>query len=128
MIGDLIKVITHQGKVFGGYVHVVESLDVGLHLHSSFPNAPGQVYDIDFSLSLIPLQRMHQALKETVTIDRLTFPVGNMVTTTTQSPSTNDIRSALYNTNIANNGPQLQAVASIVSQPPGSVPFVVFGP
>ncbi|KDQ06473.1 hypothetical protein BOTBODRAFT_39565 [Botryobasidium botryosum FD-172 SS1] len=125
MIGDLIKVIT-PGKVYGGFVHVVEGLEVGLHLHSSFPKNSGQLYDIDFSLCRIPLRRMHQALGQEVALTQLLFPTSSA--TDIQIAPTEQLKPLLYNSNIAINGPQLQAVASILAQPPGSAPFVIFGP
>lgn len=130
MVGDLIKVITNQGTVFGGFVHVVESLDVGLHFHTSFPNTPGQLYDVDFSLCRVPLRRMHQALKMTVPMERLLFPTIKTLATVAPPPTSveEEVRSSLYNTNIADNAAQLKAVASVMLQPPGSAPFVVFGP
>ncbi|KDQ06471.1 hypothetical protein BOTBODRAFT_121476 [Botryobasidium botryosum FD-172 SS1] len=122
MIGDLIIAVSSQGKPYGGYVHVVENLQVGLSFHSSFPGESGQLYDIEFSLCRIPLQRMHQALSQQTPLDRLLAP--NHFFPASILPG----QLTLYNTKIADNPPQHQAVTSIVSQPPGSTPFIVFGP
>ena len=131
MIGDLIKVITVHGKVHGGFVHVVEGLEVGLHFHTSFRQTRGETYDVDFSLCRLPLRRMHQALNQlnwNISLaPRLLFPAINIVPSA-RLPSTEQFRMSLFNLRIQENHPQLQAVASIVSQPLGSVPFVVFGP
>ena len=43
-------------------------------------------------------------------------------------PNILGVRGAVYNPDIASNGAQLQAIASILSLPAGSPPFCVFGP
>ncbi|KDQ06713.1 hypothetical protein BOTBODRAFT_149590 [Botryobasidium botryosum FD-172 SS1] len=109
LVGDIIVAVSPQGRPYGGFVHVRESS-----------------YTTSSSLCRIPLRRMHYALNQPVSINRLLFPTtANILPMPT---STNQIATQLRNQRIANNPPQLQAVASITSQPPGSVPFVVFGP
>ncbi|KDQ06711.1 hypothetical protein BOTBODRAFT_39424 [Botryobasidium botryosum FD-172 SS1] len=125
MIGDLIKAITSDGKVYGGFVHNVESLDVGLHFHTAFPGSR-QAHDVEFSLCRIPLRRMHQALDQDAPLGHLLFPTNENVSA--GLASTDEVKPFLYNSAIANNEPQLQAVASILSQPSGSTPFIIFGP
>lgn len=43
-------------------------------------------------------------------------------------PSILGVRRVIYNPDIASNGAQLQAIASILGLPAGSPPFCVFGP
>lgn len=57
------------------------------------------------------------------TEERVLFPLGHHIAFTASEPTMR-----LYNPLIAANAPQLQAVKSIVGQPAGSLPFVVFGP
>ncbi|KDQ06708.1 hypothetical protein BOTBODRAFT_244447 [Botryobasidium botryosum FD-172 SS1] len=128
MNGDVIKVISGTGTVYGGVVHVVEDLDVGLRFHGSFRNSPGQLFHIQFSLHRVPLRRMHQALSLPDHSSRLLFPTVEQVLRSA-APSMDQFRSfPLYNRAIAGNLPQAQAVASIITQPTGSAPFIVFGP
>ena len=39
-----------------------------------------------------------------------------------------DVPLRLYNALISKNEPQMQAVVSIATLPPGSAPFIIFGP
>lgn len=43
-------------------------------------------------------------------------------------PRIHGVRGMIYNPDIASNGAQLQAIASILALPAGSPPFCVFGP
>ncbi|KDQ06712.1 hypothetical protein BOTBODRAFT_39425 [Botryobasidium botryosum FD-172 SS1] len=125
LVGDPIVVISPQGKPYGGFVHVIDNLEVGLDFHHSFPERK-QLYSVEFSLCRIPLQRMHQALDQPAPSNRLLFPTAANILPMQAAPS--QLAAQLKNRKIANNPPQLQAVTSILSQPPGSVPFIVFGP
>jgi len=113
---------------YEGHVHVVRQAEVGLRFHGSFDrNGDGRRFHVRFKLSRIPVRRQHQAMDSAYAEDRVLFPsnshlfVGRIRTRA-------DISIKLYNPLIARNEPQQQAVVSIITLPPGSPPFVVFGP
>lgn len=115
----------NTGRWFEGRVHVVRQAEVGLKFHSSFGWSPYQRYTARFKLNRIPLRRQHQALDTVFDQPRVLFPEEEHLRTTSRIP-TGGIR--VTNPHIATNVPQMQAVASIVKLPKGSLPFVVFGP
>lgn len=115
------------GHWFQGFVHFVHALQVGLRFNTSFKHNNTQRYVVRFKLNRIPLRRQHQALNTVLHSERILFPVaGNIVQITIPSPDT--IRQRIHNRLIAANPSQLQAVATIANQSPGSPTFVVFGP
>lgn len=115
------------GKWFQGFVHVVRKDEVGLRFNAAFKHNPNQRYKIRFKLNRYPLRRQHQALDSALHSDRILFPTNvNVIQTATSLVGTLRIR--VYNKLIATNPPQLQAVNTVLNQPPGSPPFVLFGP
>lgn len=128
MKGDIIKVINPRAEAYEGRVGIIQDLHAGLSFHSSFRNVPGQLYDVEFLLNRNPLQRMHQALHQNFPMTRILFPTVEDIADAFVAPVEPFQNTPLYNSLVAENHPQLQAVASIVSQPAGSIPFVVFGP
>lgn len=125
--GDSILVQRHgsdRGKWFEGRVHFVRREEVGLKFHYSFPSAErGQLYNVRFKLNRFPLRRQHQALVTAFTPERIFFPIRPHIFAKPRNTPF-----SLYNSNLANNAPQLDAMTSIVKSSPGSVPFIVFGP
>ncbi|KAI0826354.1 P-loop containing nucleoside triphosphate hydrolase protein [Irpex lacteus] len=101
------------GQWFKGFVHVVHRDEVGMNLDASFRAgySPHQRY------------RAHTAFNP----KRLLFPDPPAVALP-QLLSADDIKPSVHNPYIANNPPQLRAIATIVSLPPGSLPFCLFGP
>ncbi|KAI0316091.1 P-loop containing nucleoside triphosphate hydrolase protein [Amylostereum chailletii] len=128
LIGDHILVRPHgttTGRWFQGHVHIVHSDEVGLCFHGSFPiPARDQRHLIHFKLNRYPLRRQHQALDTAFAAERLLFPTPAHIGQVTKSQA--DIQP--FNPLINDNVPQLEAIRAIVHRPPGSVPFVVFGP
>jgi len=59
--------------------------------------------------------------------DRILFPTAAHVGAVAR-PNVLGVRRVIYNPDIASNGAQLQAIASILGLPAGSPPFCVFGP
>ena len=117
-----------DGRWFEGHVHVLREKEVGLRFHQSFSvYAPGRPFHVRFKLNRIPIRRQHQAMDAVFNEDRVLFP---LITHLPRGgpPSPANAALKVYNSLISSNGPQLQAVVSIVAQPPGSLPFVVFGP
>ncbi|KAJ7249435.1 RNA helicase [Mycena rebaudengoi] len=71
----------------------------------------GTKFDVRFTLNRLPHRRMHQALINSFKPRQILFPGITPV-----------------NRQIAEDPEQLETVAAILHQPPGSVPFIVFGP
>ncbi|KAI4522633.1 P-loop containing nucleoside triphosphate hydrolase protein [Schizophyllum commune Loenen D] len=128
LLGDRILVRSNNdtaGKWFEGRVHVVRQVEVGLKFHASFGWTNDQRYIARFKLNRIPLRRQHQALDTVFDQPRALFPVAAHLAS---GPHPSAAGLQTVNPLIATNAPQLQAVASIVKMPKGSLPFVVFGP
>ncbi|PPQ74162.1 hypothetical protein CVT26_006766 [Gymnopilus dilepis] len=131
LVGDRIFVQEQgatDGRWYEGHVHFVRQVEVGLRFHGSFTRySEASRFHVRFKLNRIPLRRQHQALDTAFSEDRILFPD---MSTVSLLPLRQFARMgiSLYNSIIAGNAPQLQAITSIVSLPPGSPPFVVFGP
>ncbi|KAF9484835.1 RNA helicase [Pholiota conissans] len=127
LVGDRILVQERgatNGRWFEGHVHFVRQAEVGLCFHSTFSQHPdGHRFHVRFKLNRIPLRRQHQAMDHVFTEDRILFPEDIHLP---KRPSRVALK--LFNGLLSSNEPQLQAVASILSSPAGSPPFVVFGP
>ncbi|KAJ7054531.1 P-loop containing nucleoside triphosphate hydrolase protein [Mycena amicta] len=120
LVGDRILVqkqgAADSGRWFEGGVHVVRQKEVGIRFHYSFPTAaPSDLFAVRFKLNRYPLRRQHLALDSAFSEDRVLFPVSRHVPATL-FPTTQSMKI------------KLQAVVSIVKRPPGSVPFIIFGP
>ncbi|EPQ53711.1 P-loop containing nucleoside triphosphate hydrolase protein [Gloeophyllum trabeum ATCC 11539] len=128
LVGDRILVQRHgseKGHWYEGHVHFVHRDYVGLRFHGSFPgHNAAQLYNVRFKLNRIPLRRQHQALDAAIRGEHLFFPSASHIAgfAAATQPFTP------YNTIIASNPSQMQAIRSIMSMKPVSVPFVVFGP
>ncbi|KAF9457919.1 P-loop containing nucleoside triphosphate hydrolase protein [Collybia nuda] len=130
LVGDRILVQKEgatQGHWYEGGVHVLRKEEVGLRFHRSFSWASGQRYNVRFKLNRIPMRRQHQGMDSAFSQPRVLFPAKDHVSPEPY-PTITEKRLRLVNALIAKNPLQLQAVISIVSQPAGAVPFVVFGP
>ncbi|KAF7971347.1 hypothetical protein HWV62_21363 [Athelia sp. TMB] len=126
--GDRILVQRHDGppgQWYEGGVHIVRKEEVGLRFHSSFRWSRTEVYNVRFKLNRYPLRRQHQALDTAFAQNRLLQPPGWRADFVSETPN---LRIACYNKLIAENPHQMKAVNAIVTQLPGSLPFVVFGP
>lgn len=109
-------------------MHVVRKQEVGLKFNKLFSaHTPASLYRVRFKLNRLPLRRQHQALDTAFAPARLLFPTAaNNLNGPTRPPGGSGL--TMFNSLIANNPPQMQAVASILRLPQGSPPFVVFGP
>ncbi|KAL0958010.1 hypothetical protein HGRIS_000184 [Hohenbuehelia grisea] len=131
LVGDRILVQPHgaaEGHWFEGGVHVVRKEEVGLRFHPSFRGgAPGQRYHVHFKLNRYPLRRQHLAMDTAFATDRALFPtMAHAHSAPHYTPQ--NFPFDMYNSLIRTNLPQYQAVVSIVKQPLGSTPFIIFGP
>lgn len=126
-LGDAILAqIGGQGHTHKGYVHHVRRDDICVSFNASFK--AGARYTVRFLYNRTPIRRQHQALlASSAASQRLLFPIPGFeglaqAITPAQYPLT------LYNTQIATNAAQLQAVKSILQLRTGAAPFIVFGP
>ena len=130
LVGGKIGVRYHpQGETeYIGHVDKIVNTNLYLHFHPTFKNRSDKLYDVSFYLHRLSLRRMHQALSVGRNGDKLLFPSnGNAAPLAT--PSNLMVASIVpINGSIQSNWPQKLAVASIVTRPPGSIPFIVFGP
>ncbi|KAM6492610.1 P-loop containing nucleoside triphosphate hydrolase protein [Amanita muscaria] len=126
LIGDRI-LVRHsdaaRGHWYAGGVHVVRQREVGLRFHESFPWRPTQTYTVRFKLNRLIMRRQHMAMDTAFSQDRVLFPEAHHVRSQSGGGAIKTI-----NPLIQKNALQLKAVTGIVNSPPGSVPFVVFGP
>ena len=107
---------------------MVRQAEVGLRFHGSFDRyGDGRRFHVRFKLSRTPIRRQHQAMDSAYAEDRVLFP-SNSHLFAGRIKTRTDTSIKLYNQLIASNEPQLQAVLSITTLPPGSLPFIVFGP
>lgn len=132
IVGDKILVQRAEDagstRWFEGFVHRIRLTDVDLRFNASFRPLKGQKYNVQFKVNRIPLRRMHQAIATAFSSDRVLFPT--WAHTTNQKRITEERISVIRTVDrtIQSNPPQLRAVGTIVFMPPGSVPFIIFGP
>lgn len=129
LIGDEILVqpveAAQGGKWFSGFVHTIERDEVGLRFGRGFRNPnPNDRFYVRFKYNRIVSRREQQAIKATPPVHRLQFPLLAHV----KPPAAPQGVIATYNPDIGTNPAQERAVSSIVRLPPGSPPFIVFGP
>jgi len=129
MAGDRILVQPHgapEGHWFEGYVHIVREKEVGLRFNKSFKTS--QLYHVRFKLCRINFRRQHNALDENFHEDRILFPNVTHSSALSRERGASKGKSRYYDHNIATNPQQELAIRSITRLPPGSPPFVLFGP
>ncbi|TFK41414.1 P-loop containing nucleoside triphosphate hydrolase protein [Crucibulum laeve] len=135
LVGDFI-LVSHVGsedanekrKWYEGRVHQVHQNHVTLRFSDSFSTYRGTKFDVKFVLNRLPLRRMHHALNNSFKPARVLFPgpehvAGLRRVTAAQRSSFVPIYRPLRE-----DEEQMETIAAIVNQDPGSVPFVVFGP
>jgi helicase MOV-10 len=95
-----------------------------MKFHKSFSITPSERVDVRFKLNRYPVRRQHQALNQEFKLMNVMFPTEAHIPDTI--PAVQGI--SLHNQLIAENPRQLQAIVSIMNLPPGSAPFIIFGP
>ncbi|KAG8686305.1 hypothetical protein FRC11_009171 [Ceratobasidium sp. 423] len=134
IVGDNIKVHPHSEpeKVwYRGVVREVETITVLIAFNEKFPHAPGALYDVQFVLNPVPFKRMIQALGVKPKRPEVLFPQVEDVTASsiaTQNLEGSAAEMELYNNIIGANEEQRNAILKVVRLPPGSPPFIIFGP
>jgi helicase MOV-10 len=112
---------------YQGRVHSVVHDVLSLHFSDKFSNYRGSKYDIRFIYNRVPERRKHQAVTGSYKPMRALFPdkahISYNRVTRTEVEAVNPI-----NRDINENYEQRETLAAILKQPPGSVPFVIFGP
>ncbi|KAH6905384.1 RNA helicase [Coprinopsis sp. MPI-PUGE-AT-0042] len=130
LVGDRILVQQtgcQPGHWFEGHVHVVRQAEVGLRFHGSFSGwDANKLYNIRFKLNRIILRRQHQAVDSSFNEERILFPAPRHLLPIGTTGRDKTIR--VFNTLISDNPRQMEAVTAIAYQPPGSTPFILFGP
>ncbi|KAJ7484325.1 P-loop containing nucleoside triphosphate hydrolase protein [Mycena latifolia] len=131
IVGDFI-LVRHTGMPDGpwyeGRVHQVHQAHVSLRFDDKFSTYKGTKFDVKFTLNRLPHRRMHQALTNSWKESRILFPGAEHILR--KLPVSVSERSSIspVNRRIAEDPEQFETVVAIVNQPPGSPPFVVFGP
>lgn len=130
LVGDSVHVRIQRcpDQWFQGRVFVLRELEVGMRFHHAFNIRPGDLCEARFSVNRIPLRRMHQALDCPFFPDRVLFPNASHLVGLQRPTQQQLARLSTVNPLIATNPPQLEAVTAIVNRPPGSAPFVIYGP
>lgn len=110
---------------FEGIVHVIEQLEIGIRFRkSSTQQHPGQTFNVKFRYNRIAMRRQHQALESNFVATRVLCPT--LAHATNARPFF--YMGPVYNPLINDNPAQTSAVKLAVSQPPGAMPFIIFGP
>ena len=129
IVGDFILLKHHgtSGEWYRGCVHEIAADTVSLRFNDQFSTFKGNRFDVQFVLNRIPLRRQHQALTAKYELNRLLFPdlehdLGPV------TDFDDDNTTPPINRILLGNPEQLMAVSTIVHSPPGSLPFVIFGP
>ena len=128
LVGDYILARrSGDSDWYQGRVHKVHFDILTLYFPDGFSNYRGNKYDIRFVYNRLPDRRKHLAVISPYKPMRLLFPdkthIKNERVTPSEVVAINPI-----NREMQSNYEQLEAVAAIVKQPPGSVPFIIFGP
>lgn len=131
LVGDYIIVKGRDDTVsYEGRVHEVRRVTLSLRFSDKFNTFRGTKFDVQFVLNRLPMRRMHHSITNAFNPPHILFPgpqhmSGRRAVTVAQMA---DISPTLVNRLIKEDDEQLETIAAIVHSPPGSVPFVVFGP
>ncbi|KAF8970450.1 P-loop containing nucleoside triphosphate hydrolase protein [Flammula alnicola] len=113
----------HEGRV-----HKVYEKHVSLHFGSDFSTYRGTKFDVRFVLNRLPYRRMYQALVNKFDPIRFLFPGPEHIRGAERVPLDKIVELVPFYRPLGEDEEQMETVAAIVNQKPGSVPFVVFGP
>ncbi|KAG9120974.1 hypothetical protein FRC07_003275, partial [Ceratobasidium sp. 392] len=128
IVTDLVAMkepgIARRGPVHGGFVTEVQQSDLILRMHESFPSISNQLWDVRFTVNRLLLRRMHDSINKASPHERILFP-----TLAHRKPPAASLRTnPRLDRKVASNFQQSLAVRQILAQPPGDVPFIIFGP
>ena len=104
-------------------------LKMSLKLPTDFNLYPGAQFILRFRLNRITLRRQYHALASfSTSLRRLLFPSAVDIRPMQHLPRSEIDNLDLVNENIRDDDQQLQTIVSIIRQPKGTVPFIIFGP
>ncbi|KAH9059528.1 P-loop containing nucleoside triphosphate hydrolase protein [Lactarius vividus] len=104
-------------------------LKISLRVPTSFKLYRGAIFLLRFRLNRITLRRQYRALSSPLAhFRRLLFPSPSDIKRIQPLSMARIAELPLVNENIREDDQQLQAVISILQQPKGTVPFIIFGP
>lgn len=115
---------------YEGIIHKIYTSEVTLQVNPKFKlggNLRGSV-DVRFKLNRVPLRRAHQTITMPNNPPRILFPESHDLAGLQRVSRAQIDDLVLENNMLIDNDEQMQTIAAIVTMPPGSVPFVVFGP
>jgi helicase MOV-10 len=135
LVGDSIlisetneSILPESRKWYEGRVHEVRMNDVVLRFGDDFSTYKGNKFDVRFVLNRLVFRRMHHALINSFKPSRILFPSPVDILGVTRVSEAQISRISPYYRDMKEDPEQLETVAAILHQRPGSVPFVVFGP
>lgn len=104
-------------------------LKLSLQVPTSFDLYRGAQFLLRFRLNRITLRRQYHALASSFAhLRRLLFPSASDIKPFRRFSKAEIDKLPLVNKNILKDDQQLQTVVSILQQPKGTVPFIIFGP
>jgi len=107
----------------------VTVLKMSLRLPTRFDLYRGAQFILRFRLNRMTLRRQYHALAGSITaLRRLLFPSVLDIKPMQYLSKAQIANLNLVNQSIRNDDQQLQTIVSILRQPKGSVPFIIFGP
>lgn len=120
--------ITNAG-VFTAERGNVAVLKISLQVPASFDLYRGAQFLLRFRLNRMTLRRQYHALASSFApLRRLLFPSASDIKPIRHLSKAEIDKLPLVNQNIRKDDQQLHAVVSILQQPKGTVPFIIFGP
>jgi helicase MOV-10 len=104
-------------------------LKIFLQVPTSFDLYRGAQFLLRFRLNRITLRRQYHALASSLAhLRRLLFPDPSDIKPFQRLSKAEIDKLPLVNENLREDEQQLQTVASILQQPKGTVPFIIYGP
>ncbi|KAJ3573071.1 hypothetical protein NP233_g2668 [Leucocoprinus birnbaumii] len=135
LVGDFILVSrTGEGEDgternwYEGRVHKVFLDRVSLRFGDKFNVYRGTRFDVQFVFNRISYRRMYHILKNSFDPKRLLFPGPEHLNGMSLPTVSQREKLVICNRQLEGDDEQLGAIAAILHMPPGSVPFIVFGP
>ena len=113
---------------YEGRVHRVLLNRVSLRFHDDFSVLRGTKFDVQFVFNRISYRRMYHILKNSFNPKRLLFPGPEHLNGVRAPTAAQRENLVLCNRQLEGDDEQLGAITAIRHMPPGSAPFIVFGP
>lgn len=131
LVGDKLLLCNLEGEEVWheGIVHVVDFQEVVLRINTKFKlRKSGDPVNVRFQINRMPWRRRQQAVTLVDNQSRLLFPNAQDAARL-HRPTAADMEAFGFEDPwLTDNYEQKSVVTAIVNSPPGSVPFIVFGP